>query len=452
MATVPEPSVLSFGAMSHDRASVLPAALAALGESGVIWILASSLAGDSSGITGGWLVSFPQFLVVFVLAVTMGTALRRHAATPVVISAMAIGGGVAEGVWGGAGTASAVIAGVLISLGVAVRVVSLAVRDWRTPVSSSFGLGAVVLLAEMSVAAPPRARDLLPTIVVLFFVGSMASRASSVWLANRPPPGSHLEPIPRRFRNPAVLVAVLGAILGATFLLSAPGGAFQLSGGVVYAAFAQVLALVGLGLARVIIPPLGWFVEAFHISFQPVRDVAESLAKVKGVNNDPSGRTFAVERLLGLLFLVTLAFLLVRSVRRRWKTLEPEPEEEAEPPAPVPSRMVLPRRGKSRRRGVHRELPADTVRRWYAEALLALERLGLPKPPSRTPGEYLREVTAEYPSCAIGFTALTRAYEDVRYGSLAVQGDDLDRLEVHRELAMTALRSARPVEREPGSS
>jgi hypothetical protein len=435
--------------MSHDRASVLPASLAALAEAGVIWVVASSLAGDSSGIGSGWLLSFPQFLAVFVLAVALGTGFRRVGVTPVVIVVLALGAGVAEGLWGGAGTASAVIAGVLISLGVAVRVVSLVVRDWRTPVGASFGAGAAVLLAEMSVASPARAHQVLPTIVVLFFVGSMASRASSVWLANRPPPGSNLEPVPRRFRNPFVLLAVLGGTLGLAFVFAAPGGAFQISGGAVYAVVAQVLALVGLGLARVIIPPLGWFVEKFHISFQPVRDVAEGLSKLKGANNDPSGRTFAVERLLGVAFLVLVAFLLLRAIRRRWRALQPAPEEEAEPAAPIPTRMVIPSRVRTRRREIRRELPAETVRRWYAEALLALERLNLPKPPSWTPGEYLREVTAEFPSCAIGFTALTRAYEDVRYGSLSVQGDALDRLDVHRAMAMTALGSAKAVEREP---
>jgi hypothetical protein len=435
--------------MSHDRASVLPASLAALAEAGVVWVVASSLAGDSSGIASGWLVSFPHFLVVFVLAVALGTGFRRVGATPAVIAVLALGAGVAEGVWGGAGTASAVIAGVLISLGVAVRVVSLAVRDWRTPVGASFGVGAAVLLAEMSVASPARAHEVLPVIVVLFFVGSMASRASSVWLATRPPPGSNLEPVPRRFRNPFVLLTVLGATLGLAFVFAMPGGAFQISGGVVWAGVAQILALFGLGLARVIIPPLGWFVEKFHISFQPVRDVAEGLAKLKGANNDPSGRSFPVERLLGLAFLVLVAILFLRAMRRRWKALQPAPEEEAEPAAPIPTRMVIPSRVRTRRRGIRRELPAETVRRWYAEALLALERLNLPKPPSWTPGEYLREVTAEFPSCAIGFTALTRAYEDVRYGSLSVQGDALDRLEVHRAMAMTALGSATAVDREP---
>ena len=85
----------------------------------------------------------------------------------------------------------------------------------------------------------------------------------------------------------------------------------------------------------------------------------------------------------------------------------------------------------------------DTVRRWYAEALLALERLGLPKPASRTPGEYLPDVARAFPESARGFTALTRAYEQVRYGALVLDRDAVWRLEIDRDAAMQALGKAR---------
>jgi hypothetical protein len=47
---------------------------------------------------------------------------------------------------------------------------------------------------------------------------------------------------------------------------------------------------------------------------------------------------------------------------------------------------------------------------------------------------------------------LTRAYEDVRYGSMRFDGKRLDRLEANRQLAMTALGRAhklRGEEQEP---
>jgi hypothetical protein len=108
----------------------------------------------------------------------------------------------------------------------------------------------------------------------------------------------------------------------------------------------------------------------------------------------------------------------------------------------TPTSILSPTRRRKRTRP-RRELPADTVRRWYAEALLALEGLGLAKGPSRTPGEFLRDVTGAFPECAAGFTALTRAYEDVRYGSMRFDANRLESLEANRQLAMTALSRAR---------
>ena len=441
----------SIGQVPLDQASVLPAAFAAAAEAGVIWVLAAALAKDSSGITSGPLVSYPPFLAVFVGATALATALRRHAATRVAVPAAAIVGGVLEGMVGGAGDLSAVVAGILVSMGVAVRVVALAVRDWRAPASASFGIGAAVLLAEMALAPAERFDRELPTIVALFFAATMASRAASVWLANLPPPGSDLPPVARRFRNPAVLVAALVALMAVSFLLAVPGGAFQISGAIVWGVVAEVLVLLGLALSRILLPPLGWLVETFHISFQPIREAAEALSKVKGANNEAGGHTFAIERLLGLAFLAVVGFLLFRSIRRRWRMLEPVPDEDEEPSGPQPTRMMVAGRSRASRRRPRRELPAQTVRRWYAEALIALEGLGLPKGPSQTPGEYLRRVTGAFPASAIGFTALTRAYEDVRYGSRAIEGEALDRLEVHQRMAMNALSRAEPLKDRSGT-
>src|SRR5207245_10843010 len=93
-----------------------------------------------------------------------------------------------------------------------------------------------------------------------------------------------------------------------------------------------------------------------------------------------------------------------------------------------------------RRSRSHRELPADTVRRWYAEALLALERRGLAKPPAATPAEFLEGVQRAFPGCRTQFMALTRAYEDVRYGSLGVERSVMQGLEEGRTTLMETLR------------
>jgi uncharacterized protein DUF4129 len=146
--------------------------------------------------------------------------------------------------------------------------------------------------------------------------------------------------------------------------------------------------------------------------------------------------------------LLALGYLLVRTIRIRWQGFQRKEDPPPDGPRAVPTSIFSPRRRRTRSRN-QQELPSDTVRRWYAEALLVLQRLGLPKAPSRTPGEYLREVTVAFPECAPGFAALTRAYEDVRYGSLRFDRDTLGRLEGNRQLAMSVLGRAHRLEPEP---
>ena len=127
--------------------------------------------------------------------------------------------------------------------------------------------------------------------------------------------------------------------------------------------------------------------------------------------------------------------------RRSWPELvEPRPT----PPAPPATSR---RRERSRRR---RELPQDTVRRWYAEALIQMERSGVAKAPSQTPGEYLRRAEEAFPASAGSFAALTRAYEDVRYGGRVVMPERLRRLEAHRSEILRALRERVPTARPAG--
>jgi hypothetical protein len=80
------------------------------------------------------------------------------------------------------------------------------------------------------------------------------------------------------------------------------------------------------------------------------------------------------------------------------------------------------------------------IRRWYAQELLALGERGLPKGPSLTPAEYVPAVAEAYPECADGFRRLTRAYEDVRYGSRRVTAEALHRLEEDHRSLLGALR------------
>src|SRR5439155_396463 len=126
------------------------------------------------------------------------------------------------------------------------------------------------------------------------------------------------------------------------------------------------------------------------------------------------------ERLVGLAVIAVLTWALaklgrhrlVRGARRRPlpEVFEPSTAEASRLPEPQPRR----------RSRIRRDLPGDLVRRWYAEALLLLERRGVIRPPALTPGEYSHAVAKAFPECRGQFEALTRAYEDVRYGNRSV--------------------------------
>src|SRR5207247_11381379 len=109
---------------------------------------------------------------------------------------------------------------------VALRVGMLAVRSWREPIRASFGVGMAVLFVET--LAVPRAGPegrLFAVIVPLFFLGSLAFRGASVWIAGRPAVAAARDRVARPVRNLVVLLAVLSVALGAALGLGAPGGA-----------------------------------------------------------------------------------------------------------------------------------------------------------------------------------------------------------------------------------
>jgi len=140
-----------------------------------------------------------------------------------------------------------------------------------------------------------------------------------------------------------------------------------------------------------------------------------------------------------------LVWVILRQ-RRRWMLGErTDQEPPAEPSRPL-AVVAEPRRRTRRPRG---ELPEDSVRHLYAETLVSLESWGAARPRYRTPGEHLREVVAALPDSGPGFTALTRAYEDVRYGNRTFDRRAVDILEVHRDSVLEAVRRAPPPERSP---
>jgi hypothetical protein len=147
------------------------------------------------------------------------------------------------------------------------------------------------------------------------------------------------------------------------------------------------------------------------------------------------------QRLLGLVAFVAIGYALYRALRRARPRLgaeEPRSPRAQVSAGPLEVEDVPPPRPR-----IRRELPADAVRRLYAEALLALRRLDLRKEPSLTPAEFAPEVAAARPECAEDFIALTRAYEDVRYGSLRLDRDRVRTLEEGQRRLVAAIREGR---------
>jgi hypothetical protein len=198
---------------------------------------------------------------------------------------------------------------------------------------------------------------------------------------------------------------------------------------------------MALALAKLLLRPLNWMITSLHLSLEPLSRAAENLEGFRQTAEQRGrlGQGSALNRVLGLLFFVAFGVLLLRALRRRRELVERyRPSDVQEPEASATPFAML--RARRQRRRFGPELPADTVRRWYAQALLALQRRGLPKPPSETPAEYLRAVIRSLPACAGEFTILTRAYEDVRYGNRPLDERAVQRLEPHRVLLMETIR------------
>jgi hypothetical protein len=449
-------------AIELDRRSVLPATLAALGEAAVIFLPLKALAVDAVAATGGPLLVYPVFVLLFAGSVAVATGLRRYPGVPSVAAAIAVVLGITQGLVWGSRSLFAMTAAVVLGLLLALRVVMLALRDWRDPIRMAFGAGVAALLVEVLIGTGGTTgwRPQLPLLITQFFLGALASRAASVRLAiPRPQPaeaagkGAALDPAePRRWlATTVVLVAGLGVLLGTAFVMGRQGGVLQLAGEAVFRAVAWIVGLGAFALAKLLLRPLNWVVTSLHLSLAPLSRVAENLEgfRARGPRPGQLAHASALNRFLGLLFFVLMGVLLVRALRRRRELAERYRPSDLHDPEAVATPFAM-ARALRRRARARSELPADTVRRWYAQALLALHRLGLPKPPAETPDEYLRGVRATLPGCAAEFTVLTRAYEDVRYGNRTLDEREIERLEPHRLLLMQTLRRAEPARKEEG--
>jgi hypothetical protein len=186
--------------------------------------------------------------------------------------------------------------------------------------------------------------------------------------------------------------------------------------------------------------PIFWLVDRLGIDPDRVREFLESLREGsarRAFEQEGAGEPSIWQRILGFLAFAAIAYAVVRAIRHFRPPVGAEPEPHAlgtQTEAALPAVEALPPRPRFRR-----EPPADTVRRWYAEALWALRRREIVREPWETPAEFAPVVAGAVPSCADAFAELTRAYEDVRYGSLRIDPTEISRLEAGQHRIMSAI-------------
>ena len=449
------------GDAPFDLRSAWPAALAGAAEAGILFLPLRFLVQDLVPARGGPFVTYGLFVAGFVGSVAVVTALRRFPAIFTALAAVAVAVGVLQAtVWGG-GPLGGAVGVVLLSVAVAFRVATLAYREWQDPVTRSFGVGAVVALLEIVVGAGPGGgwKRMAPLVAAQFFLGSLASRAASVrleeWRSSGGAPAEVPAGVPgpsRHVRWAGALLACLALALGASVLLGGRGGSLALLGRVVFPIIAALVTVFLFVLANAL-RPVFWLLEKLHVNL--LRGLQHVLERFRASRPKPLVARHLpppgpAQRLVGLLLLVAVVALLVWGLRRQrrklartstWLAGEMGVED-------VDAATRPGRRWRGRRR--RRELPADAVRRWYAEALVALEDRGFEKPSSETPDGFLAAVRRAFPAAGSPFERLTAAYDDVRYGGLHVDERTADLLEAQQpgllETLRHSVRADEPVE------
>jgi hypothetical protein len=193
--------------------------------------------------------------------------------------------------------------------------------------------------------------------------------------------------------------------------------------------------------------PIFWLVDKLGIDPEGVRRLLDrvqgSASRARGRAAEHVGQPSLLGRVLGLALFVLAVWSVIRLMRR----LTPEPVESVGPthlPAAAVTSgalqeppVVAPRIGR-------REPPADRVRRWYGEVLSTLAQRGVDKDAAMTPAEFAPEVAVAYPESGRDFDVLTRAYEDVRYGSARFDRATLHELDGNRRRILATIRRRAP--------
>jgi len=412
--------------------------LAALAEAGVlvlpVWLVLTETRGLEIGVGA--------LAVPFVVAYVGGAMLacRFRASRNVAFGAAMLA--VLAGIWLGHGDLNRTVFAVLICLLVSFRLVTLALRDWRVPIHAEVGWFALALGLEVMVAAgaTDEWRGPLLLFVPLFFVAALASRASTVWTSGGA--GELDERIRAAWIRRALLATgALVAAMATAVILSVEGGVFDRIGVLLTPAANAVASLFAWVLSQAA-RPIFFLVDLLGIDPDRVREFFESLregAAGRVIDQRHAGPPEIWQRILGFLAFAAIGYAVFRAIRH----FRPPAGAEPEPRVPgIQTEAALPTvEGLRSRPRFRREPPADTVRRWYAEALSALRRREIVREPWQTPAEFAPVVAGAVPSCADAFAELTRAYEDVRYGSLRIDPTAIGRLEAGQQRIMSAIGS-----------
>lgn len=405
-------------------------ALAALAEAGVLALPVWLVLTETRGIEIGVVALAVPLAVAYVGGAVLACLFR--ASRNVAIGAASLA--VLAGIWLGHGDLNRTAFVVVVCLLVAFRLVTLALRDWRVPIHGEFGWFALALGFEVMIAADatPEWRSPLIVIVPVFFVAALASRASTVWTSGG---AGELDERVRAAWIRRALLATFGllAAMAAAVALSIENGVFDRIGAWLTPVADGVASFLAWTLSQAA-RPIFWLVDRLGIDPDRVREFLENLgdgSASRAVDQGGRGGPSLWQRMLGLLVFAGIGYVVYRAIRHFRPPVGTEPEPRtavAASESKITADDAVPAKPRFRR-----ELPADAVRRWYAETLWALRRRDIVRQPWQTPAEFAPVVASAVPSCAVEFAELTHAYEDVRYGSLRLDGEALGRLETARK-------------------
>jgi hypothetical protein len=324
---------------------------------------------------------------------------------------------------------------------VTVRGASIAFRDRRDPLGPEIVWGAAVLGAEaVAAAGTSLAAWRLPLIAAapVFVSASLAGRAATVW---SDPQVGRQDRARWRARIRLGALGYAAAVLG-TAAAAIRGGVWERLGAIIAPVATLAVGLL-LVVLLVILKPVFWLAQRVHLDPRAARDLLRRLRQNAGrppqLTSGHGGAGPLIGRVLGFAVVVAIAWLTYRMLRRFRPPAEGSGVVDVAGLAPF-AHAPIPEREREVRGRRREELPADAVRRWYAEVLLALRRRDLQKEPSATPAEFLREVRRTYPALGEHLELLTRAYEDVRYGSLRLDPGSLRDLDARHRALLRALR------------